>query len=595
MKSARAINPWVVFFRTHREKFASRDEELADCCAKFQHQMKHRLSKVEVNRWTSSRKKAEYHKILCAYFKRCQRAAGKDSIQNTRDIQKAVYRILTTNGSTRASLLSIETMGPSCQTLSPSAPGPTKEYVKREHQRLVFEFMQTVADHPLTKGLLLAHGMGSGKTLTSLWVAKDFVLQKRVPFVYIVAPKVSVCEFLESFERAGISPTTARRIRVLTHDEFVCNKDGHNFRRSLVIVDEAHLFTKKRYSALVERDVPFVMLLSGTPAPNSTDEIVPLINLLCKRDRDKMTKKEWNMKPANSTERKRLTQTRIDFMRDKVAVYNIGSEFNYMGRIGLAGAKPRDHLPGYTVNNLRVRLSAEQEKKYVRLLKTSDPSPFFRREKRLVYAKSPLGAASAKIARVAKDMVDEYEQARAQGDPWRLYRGRMLAFVATGAVRAQLIDELDRVRAKRGLSPLKIAEYTGSTPASVRKSLKHSFNRGEIDVLIISSAGAVGLDLKCTAKVFVVDVSWSIPQMNQIIGRAIRFNSHAVRKPGQPPWTGCRRKDVEVYVYTSKLSSEHRVFDEIVLEHARNKWAPVADMIQTVLSKAQITRLPSAR
>ena len=54
------------------------------------------------------------------------------------------------------------------------------EYEQRRQQCEVAEFMKNVAD-PLrnkngmfskTKGLLVAHGMGSGKTVTSLWVAK---------------------------------------------------------------------------------------------------------------------------------------------------------------------------------------------------------------------------------------------------------------------------------------------------------------------------------------------------------------------------------------------------------------------------------------
>ncbi|CAN0478281.1 unnamed protein product [Ectocarpus sp. 12 AP-2014] len=90
--------------------------------------------------------------------------------------------------------------------------------------------------------------MGSGKTLTSLWVAKEYVMKDRVKHVNILAPNVAVGEFIDSFERAGISPQMAGKIRVLTHDEFSLNRKKREFSKSLVIVDEAHMFTKTKYS-----------------------------------------------------------------------------------------------------------------------------------------------------------------------------------------------------------------------------------------------------------------------------------------------------------------------------------------------------------
>ncbi|CAM9693541.1 unnamed protein product [Pylaiella littoralis] len=128
------------------------------------------------------------------------------------------------------------------------------EYEQRRQQCEVAKFMKSVADpvknkkgkFSKTKGLLVAHGMGSGKTVTSLWVAKQYLADGRVNFVNIVAPNVAVPEFRDSFEKAGATPNQAGRIRVLTHDEFADNKRLCNFGNSLAIIDEAHLFTEGR-------------------------------------------------------------------------------------------------------------------------------------------------------------------------------------------------------------------------------------------------------------------------------------------------------------------------------------------------------------
>lgn len=61
-------NPWVVFLRTHKKKFATKDGTLASFRADFRAKMTRRLFRVEDKSWTKKRKREEYHKILCAYF-----------------------------------------------------------------------------------------------------------------------------------------------------------------------------------------------------------------------------------------------------------------------------------------------------------------------------------------------------------------------------------------------------------------------------------------------------------------------------------------------------------------------------------------------
>ncbi|CAN0421741.1 unnamed protein product, partial [Ectocarpus sp. 13 AM-2016] len=104
----------------------------------------------------------------------------------------------------------------------------------------------------------------------------------------------------------------------------------------------------------------------------------------------------------------------------------------------------------------------------------------------------------------------------------------------------------------------------------------------------ISKAGSVGLDLQCTSKVFMFDLWWNIPQMNQVIGRAIRFKSH--HEP-------CKHKHVDVHIYQSvfvtKQAKGVKVFDAQVLLDAVKKWEKVAHMIENVMKPASIKNAPS--
>lgn len=486
-----------------------------------------------------------------------------------------------------------------------------EEVKDKENQCNVIEFMKNVADpsknkkemYKKTKGLLVAHGMGSGKTLTSLWVAKEYVQKGRVDFVNILAPNVSVGEFIGSFERAGVSPQMARKIRVLTHDEFTLNRKKREFGNCLVIVDEAHLFTKTKYAALEKLNAPYIMLLSGTPAPNTPSEIVPLINLLCINEKDKWTEAKWNHKATKVAEK-------IRFLKDKVSMYNIGSEHNYMGKRG-ALFKSANNFPGYKVTTRDVKLSQHQNDLYLALLKrikkeSNDAAgkyPFKRRERAIVDSKHGKkgkkgeSKVTPKVARVAKDIVMEIKKTHkgkkgATGDK-RQHRGRLLLYASHKKVTKCLMKEIKSLCREGKVDSPQIALYNGDTNDKDRLAIKNSFNNGDLDLLIISKAGSVGLDLQCTSKVFLYDLWWNIPQVNQIIGRAIRFRSH--RKPP------CEHEHVDVYIYRSKFATAppgkgvERVFDHQVLLDADKKWTLVADMIENVMKPSAIKNVHSCK
>lgn len=446
-----------------------------------------------------------------------------------------------------------------------------------------------------TKGLLVAHGMGSGKTLTSLWVAKKYITKNRVDFVNIIAPNVAVGEFIDSFERAGITPRMAGRIAL--------NRKEREFKKSLVIVDEAHMFTGIKYDALVRCDVPYVMLLSGTPAPNTPCEIVQLINLLCTDKKLWWRTTDWDKKTTTLGHQK-------SFLKDKVSMYSIGSDHNYMKQRGKV-VESNNQFPGYKVSTRNVKLSSSQNAAYLKLIKKvkggsrkeREKHPFYTRERTIVNThpeRNPpgRGKVTPKIAKVAKDVVREIKKTHSsvkngrrepgKQDPARLLRGKLLLYAYNVDVTKDLDGEIRRLCDAQKISP-QIELYNGSTSGGERTRIKEAFNSAELDLLIISKAGSVGLDLQCTSKVFLYDLWWNVPQMNQIIGRAIRFKSH--HEP-------CKHKHVDVYIYKSVFATKTRgvrVFDHQILIDAVKKWKRVAHMFENVMKPASIKNAKSCK
>ena len=60
-----------------------------------------------------------------------------------------------------------------------------------------------------------------------------------------------------------------------------------------------------------------------------------------------------------------------------------------------------------------------------------------------------------------------------------------------------------------------------------RNKIIDNYNDRKIDVLLITSAGSESLDLKNTRSIHIMEPHWNESKINQIIGRAIRYNSHS--------------------------------------------------------------------
>jgi ERCC4-related helicase len=81
-----------------------------------------------------------------------------------------------------------------------------------------------------------------------------------------------------------------------------------------------------------------------------------------------------------------------------------------------------------------------------------------------------------------------------------------------------------------------------------RKKIVENFNDGVYDALLISSAGAEGLDLKKTTSVHILEPHWNNEKIEQVIGRAVRYDSHKGLSK--------EKQVVEVYQYYAKKPIE---------------------------------------
>lgn len=120
-------------------------------------------------------------------------------------------------------------------------------------------------------------------------------------------------------------------------------------------------------------------------------------------------------------------------------------------------------------------------------------------------------------------------------------------------------------------------KITGNVDADMRHTLINEFNHvdnkygDKIKLIMISSAGAEGLDLKAVNTVHIMESYWNWVRLEQVIGRAVRYQSH-IQLPE-------KERIVKTFIYCSvypkninpdnKLASSEKTTDEALLTKAQ--------------------------
>jgi hypothetical protein len=102
----------------------------------------------------------------------------------------------------------------------------------------------------------------------------------------------------------------------------------------------------------------------------------------------------------------------------------------------------------------------------------------------------------------------------------------------------------------------KYCMYTGNQPLEERKEIlkimtKSSNKYGEIcQLILISESGAQGINLKNIRQVHIMEPFWNEVRIQQIIGRAVRYESHIELPPSD--------RDVDVFRYSSVFTDKQQ-------------------------------------
>jgi superfamily II DNA/RNA helicase len=177
-------------------------------------------------------------------------------------------------------------------------------------------------------------------------------------------------------------------------------------------------------------------------------------------------------------------------------------------------------------------------------------------------------------------------------------------------VYSNYLSSLDDYESEMKRLGIPTARIQGGQKQTDRKQIVEDFNSGKVKALLVSSAGGEGFDLKGTRQVQVLEPHWNDEKINQVIGRAVRHQSHShlpeedrkvtVERYIAAPRSifGTKKRGVEDYLQDMsdyKTLLNNQVIDLMVKKAVDKEAAKWREMVRAgTLSQKEILRLRRA-
>lgn len=377
----------------------------------------------------------------------------------------------------------------------------------RDHQKRVCKVIRR------QRGLIVVHSVGTGKTLTAVTASQCFLTDNPGARVYVLTPLSLIDNFKKAMIGYGISNKDPR-YEIMSHQAFLYrfkkahqNKVGNKdpLRGNMVIIDEAHNFrtqplihkkqgqpydTDAKWMIRATRTAERVLCLTATPFVNTEKDLLNLVAMT----------KSTNIKNNNKTKWP-----------------------------GLFSFYERDHsdpnFPRVNMYTQEIKMSPTFFKVYEELftraaedfkgVNISNSEKFLLRMRQLVGGYMKKGENPKAEWSLGK-IVEALEN-----------NGRIVvyaSFIDTGIGRVE--EQLKKF--KIGYNAIH-----GDVSRAERTRIINEYNSGTSPVLLITQAGGQGIDLKETSDIILFDIVWNPANEAQIIGRGVRFGSHAALPPAK--------------------------------------------------------------
>jgi len=375
-------------------------------------------------------------------------------------------------------------------------------------------------------GLLLYHGLGSGKSLSGIAASQGEKTDVVVP-----------ASLRGNFQKEVQKHTTGYKPNIMSYDKAVKTPATGD----TLIVDEAHMLGtpgSMRSQELLRKAPEYKkrILLTGTPIRNHPYEIAPLLRMVRGDDAVPTDPKAFNEQYISEQKVSPGILARIFHGAKNGVEYKIKNPDKFSSLVqGYVDyhAPAKENFPAVTHESIDVPMSSEQMKYYDFVMKKAGPALKYKIQRGLPPSKAEATQLNAflsgarQVANSTKSFGGTETSPKIQRAVTALqdlnakdknFRGLVYSNYLDAGVR----DYADQLKS----SGIPHAIFDGSLSDSKRKAMIHDYNTGKVKVLLISGAGSQGLDLKGTKLIQLLEPHWNNARLEQAEGRGIRYKSH---------------------------------------------------------------------
>lgn len=382
-----------------------------------------------------------------------------------------------------------------------------------------FQYQKRVVDHfHKHRGLIAVHSVGSGKTLTALIASQCYLDEFPTRHVLVISPTSLIANFKKEMAQFGDLRHKDRYEFFSFQGFFYQYKNNpRSCKNHFLIVDEAHNLRTEHHETSSGKETgkinkvvsqcaqmaDRILLLTATPLINRNTDVAPLLNMIrdYPTDTNKITIKEFKKEMGDDAYLRKIGLCRFSFYERQRA----SDDYPRVDEEDVYLTMPQRFLESYR------KVEEElMEDEVLRAFGSSKLKPFYNGVRRAV--------------NILSELPDE-ELIKSPKIKWILSQLRQDK--KKTLIFSHFLESGLKSIQRRLPEGVRSAYITGSQSKKTRSKHVDQYNNDELDVLFISKAGGEGIDLKGTRRIILLESGWNENTEAQVIGRGVRFRSHA--------------------------------------------------------------------
>lgn len=398
-------------------------------------------------------------------------------------------------------------------------------------------------------GVLLDHSVGSGKTRLFLKAVERAQAKNKDPKArsLIVAPASLVSNIEKEVKKHGLNIDLSK-VDALSYEKAVIDADKLRKNKYLIaIADEGQRLRNvgtQRHAELsnIFTDADQRVIATATPSYNHASDIAPLVNIAAGRKLLPEGRRNFENEYVDTGKTpvpilSRIMGAEAQEVHTLKNTKKLGDILNkYVDHYDLQeDPEAMKHFPTKSEKVIQVKMSPTQMGLYKYYegnlpwhlkLKVRSGVPLNKRDTAALnmYSQAirqtsnsvkPFMPNYQELSPKIKLMVDSLEKKHKTN---KNYKG----LVYSNYMKAGLQEYSDELK-KRGIEH---SVYHGGLSKAQKDAIVENFNGQKRHVILVSSSGAEGLNLKGTRHVQIMESHFNKARIDQVVGRATRFKSH---------------------------------------------------------------------